>query len=133
MTSFEIHSDGSAYRWPDDQPLPEGIVDGERKFQMEHEPGGWARLFRVLGLAVMPVAIEDRVTYKGTETYRVFGDRRLQRFRESGYQLEGHVSVEGKKRSAFTGSVLVVKRDPETGKDKLYNLACLHVRNPEVR
>ena len=126
--TFEIHREGGAFRWPDDQPLPEGTKDGERRFQMEQEPGGWARLCKVRGLAVITTAVEDCVTHKASSTYRVLGDRTLLSFRASGYELEGRVSVNGRKCSAFTGSVLIVKKDVD-GKDRLYNLAVLHVRN----
>jgi len=129
--TFEIEREGGAFRWPDEMPLPEGTKDGERRFETQQEPGGWARLTKVRGLALITTAVEDTGTYKSSLTYRVLGDRNLLSFRESGYDLEGRVSVDGKKRSAFTGSILVIKKD-ETGKDKLHNLAVLHVRNREI-
>jgi hypothetical protein len=125
--TFDIEREGGAFRWPDDKPLPEGTKDGERRLETEQEKGGWARLTSVRGLAVMSVALDNTECYVSTQTYRVLGDRNLLSFRESGYQLEGRVSIDGEKRSAFTGSILVIKKD-ETGKDKLYDLACLHVR-----
>ena len=65
------------------------------------------------------IAVNEKLSYKPATRYRVVGDRPLLEFRESGYEMEGKVLVGGKKRRAFTGSILVVKKDDE-GKDRRY-------------
>lgn len=52
----------------------------------------------------------------------IYGERSLQNFRESGYDLEGRVSVGGKKYRAFTSSVLFQRKD-----GSLCNVAALYV------
>lgn len=115
-----------AFRWPTGVPLPDGIVDGERPYELERFPN-------VRGLAVETRTLDDSVSWKPTLSYEVYGDRWLLDAKEVGFQLEGRVDVAGRRRSAFTGSILVVKRDNETGTDKRYHFAVLHVRREKTQ
>ena len=113
-----------AFRWPTGVPLPEGIHNGERHFDMSRFPA-------VRGLAVVVRTRDESLSYlthKPPLSYEVFGDRQLSGAKESGYQVEGYVSVAGQRRSAFTGSIQIVSKDEATGVDKLYSFAVLHVR-----
>lgn len=81
--------------WPVGVEFPREIINGEVRFDFDTR-GPWSILTKLEGLAI-----------EKTETgVRVFGWRRLQRPRESGYGHEGHVSVDGETRRAFTSSQL---------------------------
>jgi hypothetical protein len=101
-------------------PLPEGIENGERHFDVSRFPA-------VRGLAVATRTRDEALSYKPALSYEVFGDRQLSGAKESGHEVEGYVSVAGQRRSAFTGSIQIVSKD-ETGADRLYNFAVIHVR-----
>lgn len=58
------------------------------------------------------------------DEYTLYGDRVLSGAKESGYNLEGHVSIDGVKRSAFTSSIMF--EIIETG--KLVDVAVIHAR-----
>lgn len=51
-----------------------------------------------------------------------FGKRKLSNIRQSGYHLEGRVSIGGKKYSAFTSDILIEVDG------KLINVATIHAR-----
>lgn len=70
----------------------------EVRFDMESTGYGWNVLTRLEGIAV-------------TMDGRIFGKRKLMNFRESGYQMEGRVSIGGKKYRAFTSSKLFERED----------------------
>ena len=96
--------------WPDDLPLPDGVIDGERRFEIE-TVGPWSIVRKVRGLAVA----------KSDLGVMVHGDRSLDHAVQSGYQMEGRVSVAGKTRRAFTSSQLFIH------KGELINMAILYV------
>ena len=98
--------------WPDDLALPPGTKNGERRLEFQTR-GPWQIIQRLSGLAVA----------KDEGGVRVYGDRSLLSPRESGYQMEGYVSVDGKRRSAFTSSQMFLH------KGKLVNMAILYVRD----
>lgn len=56
------------------------------------------------------------------DVVRVLGPRTISKPRQSGYELEGHVSIKGKKHRAFTSSCLFELPD-----GKLVNVAIIHV------
>ena len=58
------------------------------------------------------------------DEYTLYGDRTITRSRQSGYELEGYVSIDGKKRSCFTSSILFKLPDGE-----LIDVAVIHVRS----
>jgi hypothetical protein len=127
--TIDLPYEDGAFRWPEGTPLPEGVHDGERRFDIETQKGGWQRIVRVRGLAVEVTKRDQFGHFMG---YRIHGDRNLLKPTESGYQMEGRVSVGGKKRRAFTGSMMVRYKDPETGKDRLVNFAVLHVASEKT-
>ncbi len=94
-------------------PLPDGVVKGERRFEIETR-GPWGIVSKVRGLAVRKT--EDGII--------VYGDRSLIGARESGYHMEGHVNVDGRRVSAFTASQLF--RGPD---GKLFDVAILYMRS----
>ncbi len=96
--------------WPDDMPLPEGTAKGERRLQIETR-GPWGVVSKITGLAVA----------KDPDGVRVYGDRSLLKPRESGYQMEGRVSVDGKSYRAITSSQLFVHQG------KLVDIGILYV------
>ena len=75
--------------------VPDGL--SEIRFEIETS-GPWSIVKSLRGLAV---------TLDG----KVFGMRRLIRPRESGYQMEGRVSIGGEKFRAFTSSTLFERPD----------------------
>ena len=124
-----VEEGAGTLRWPNDKPLPTGLdKDGNRRFDIETR-GPWGTASKVTGLAIEPTS----------EGFLVHGDRSLGSPKESGYQMEGTVSIGGVKRSAFTSSHLFVYRDTVTGEDTLHNFAVLYMRrasprnNPEPR
>lgn len=112
---------GGCHVWPDDVPLPLD-EDGDRHFVIETSWGVWGQAKRIKGFAVTAREL-DRVGVTSQFEYTVHGDRAMYHPRESGYQMEGWVSLGGRKRRAFTGSILVRYRG------KLHTVAVLHVRS----
>jgi len=81
----------------------------EQRFDMECV-GPWQIVSKIRGLAI---------DLDG----RVYGMRSMSRPRQSGYEMEGYVSIGSKKRSAFTSSMLFERED-----GSLVSVACLIVR-----
>jgi hypothetical protein len=104
------------YVWPEDLPLPDDLdKEGNRRFIIRtYGPYGGIR--DVIGLAVEKV--------KGG--LLVYGDRRLLDARQSGYDLEGRVSIGGKKYRAFTSDKTFVSTDA-SGRMRSHNFAVLYV------
>ena len=97
--------------WPPDLPLPPDVDEhGDRRFDIE-TGGMYGTIRKVVGLAIEKA--EDGVL--------VHGDRCLLNAQESGYQLEGRVSIGGKKYRAFTASQMFLHGS------KLYDFAILYV------
>jgi hypothetical protein len=108
--------------WPSGVPFPVKIVDGEARHEMETR-GMYGGVSKISGLAISK-EYEDRYG-QYTETGKgvmVYGKRSLNNPRESGYQMEGRVSIGGKNYSAFTGSQLFFVNG------KLVDVGTLHVR-----
>jgi hypothetical protein len=61
--------------------------------------------------------------YSKYESVTVYGMRTMTNCRQSGYQLEGYASINGKKYSCFTSSQLFEFPD-----GKLINIAVIHAR-----
>jgi hypothetical protein len=57
-------------------------------------------------------------------TNKIYGVRKSSRVRQSGYDLEGYVSIGGKQRSCFTSSVLFERED-----GSLVSVACWYLRS----
>jgi hypothetical protein len=79
--------------WPNDVPFPAEIINSECRFDFETRGSIMSRL---TGIAVE----------KTENGVKVYGVRSLSRPRESGYRMEGRVSVGGESRRAFTSSQL---------------------------
>lgn len=122
-------------QWPDsawtlDEPehpiwremdLSQHAISGELKTRM---PWGMIESYRALAVRQEKDSV-DTVHY-ASSPYRtratVFGMRRLSHPRESGYCLEGSVSVDGESHRAFTSSMLVYTEDKH-----LVDVAILYV------
>jgi hypothetical protein len=61
--------------------------------------------------------------YSSVKEVTIYGYRTMYNVRQSGYCLEGWVSVQGKKRSCFTSDMLI---ETETG--HLISVATIHAR-----
>jgi hypothetical protein len=98
--------------WPDDLPLPNGTTsepgNHDRHFEMQTQ-GPWSLLVNLRALAIE----------KCENGVLVYGDRNMRYPRENGCAQFGRVSVDGKKRRAFTSSMLV------THKGQIYSFAVL--------
>jgi hypothetical protein len=86
-----------AWKLPDNEVwnIPEG---GEERFDIKTTGYGWNLVTDIRGLAC---------TLDG----RIFGYRNMHHPKESGYQMEGKVSIGGKKVRAFTSSRLFERPD----------------------
>lgn len=106
--TFEIKqvSEG-AYRWPDNKMLPDGIIEDRRDFDMANAP-------YITGLAIEKT--EDGLI--------VHGDRKLMGARQVGHEIEGYVSIKRKRKSAFSTSIVVLKRY-KSGRDRAYKICAL--------
>ena len=60
------------------------------------------------------------------DEYTLHGDRTISQPKQSGYDLEGYVSIDGKKLSCFTSSIMFELPD-----GKLVNVAVIHARTPK--
>lgn len=100
----------------------EAIDAGERRGEIETR-GPWNIISSYKALAVTATWKDIGISYDVVDEYTLHGDRILSGAHESGYQLEGHVSIDGKKRSAFTSSILF-----ELPGGRLINVAVIHVR-----
>ncbi len=102
--------------WPEGVPFPVEIRDGESRFKLEHGGGFHAPIRKITGLAISHdferLSDERCLSYKsGPREKRhdgitVYGVRSMNAPRESGYNMEGRVSVGGKTIRAFTSSQL---------------------------
>lgn len=113
--------------WPAGTPFPMEIgADGDAHFEMEQR-GAWGQISKITGLAISQEFPEHRGTER-TEAesgLTVYGVRTMSNPRESGYEMEGYVSLNGKRYSAFTTS------HQFRIKGELVDVACLHVRKKE--
>ena len=122
------------HQWPDLTPkltkeqffalgfTQKDLDKGERRFETEHS-GPWEILTKCRGMVLEHVSFEDaEKNYRGSYThYYIFhGFRSLDKPKQSGYDLEGKISLNGKNIRAFTSSQLI---DVE---GKLVNLAILY-------
>lgn len=100
---------------------PEAIQAGELRGEITAR-GQWQMPISYKALAV--VYDEKDTSHYGEHyiTCKVYGMRTLHSVYESGYQLEGRVSIEGKIHRAFTSSIMF-----QTEEGKLIDVACLYV------
>jgi hypothetical protein len=103
----------------------EAIDAGKRHFATRHR-GPWHICDQLRGLAVS-AEWKEGPTYPQIDAYTLHGDRSLLNPRQSGYQMEGSVSVDGRRFRAFTTDTLF-----QLPCGKLVSVACLHVcKNPQ--
>lgn len=115
--------------WPSGVPFPVPIDEnGEVRFQME-ERGPWRMLSKITALAISrEFGDEFRPRTPAQSGVTVYGVRSMSDPRQDGYEVEGHVSIGGKRRSAFTASQMFLVEG------RLVDVAVLHVRmRPKVR
>jgi len=109
--------------------IPEGH---EQRAEIETTGYGWNVVtgVRALAMAIDYRTAPEHVSWAATEG-EVFGMRALSNPKESGYQMEGSVSIGGVKYRALTSSALFERED-----GTLCDVATLHVSNyfprPEV-
>jgi len=81
-----------------------GLTGGEKRLDVETF-GPWRIPVRLRGLCVT-TEFDKTCGYTRSKGFACFGVRTMTRPRESGYQMEGQVSVMGRKVRAFTSSKL---------------------------
>jgi len=104
----------------------DAIHKGEKRGEIKTY-GPWTIITSYKALAV--TATWTPVTFGNShvDEYTLYGDRTISNPRQSGYELEGWVSIRGEKRSCFTSSVLF-----ELPGGKLINIAVIFVRSNKV-
>jgi hypothetical protein len=112
FAKYTAESHSTTPEWPAELPFPPDAAKGERRFEIE-TVGPWSIIRKLRGLAVSKP--------KDAGGIIIHGDRSLVSPKESGYQMEGRVSVGGKSYRAFTASQLF-RHD-----GKLYDFAILYV------
>lgn len=100
------------------------ISEGERRGEIKTR-GPWSIISSYRSLCITSTW-KDVGYSKYVDEYTIYGDRQLSNPRQSGYDLEGYVSVEGKKLSAFTSSILFELPD-----GILIDVGCIHARTPK--
>lgn len=85
------------------------------RFKLFHF-GPWQLITKIEGLAIVTSKTENGYNFQ------LYGKRTLTNVKESGYEMEGRVSINGKKHRAFTTSYLFQLPD-----DILINISCLYV------
>ena len=110
-----------ATQWPDLTPkltkkqffalgfTQEDLEKGEKRFDIETR-GPWGIISKLRGFVVESVRSEDKEkNYRGeyTHAYVFHGFRSLLKPVQTGYQIEGKVSINGKRVRAFTSSQLI--------------------------
>jgi hypothetical protein len=101
---------------------PCSIASGERRGYATAR-GPWNIIVSYKALAVT-ATWRPGATHDYVDEYTLYGDRTMNAPRQSGYELEGWISIAGVKRSAFTSSIMFEVE--ETG--QLVNVAVIHAR-----
>lgn len=116
---------GFDFTWPDSVELPLD-KDGQLHFKITTW-GPWSIANKLNALAITTHLAVPKYTgdVRGAGV-TVWGFRNLESPRESGYQYEGRVKVNGGRYRAFTSNKLITYRG------KLVNLAVLYVCNGEL-
>ena len=106
--TFKATREWPGSTWHTDMPFPaEVIAAGEWRGEYETQ-GPWHTLSSYRALAVEQT--DENLDTSHYETYRttavIHGPRQLFNARESGYDLEGKVSINGEKLRAFTSTMM---------------------------
>ena len=107
----EAESTGGSWKLPhnDVWNIPSKDVGGDVHLETTYSDGPFHTITKLSGL-VISCEFYDRCPTRSRK-HRVYGHRSLTNLRESGYQMEGQVSLGGKKYSAFTSSQLFERED----------------------
>ena len=102
------------------------LAAGEKRFDMV--PIGYCGVKSVSGMAFEPIYGSKQPWQSGDPivAWRVWGLRTMSLPTQLGYELEGKVSIQGKKRRAFTSSQLLAYTDNQ-GNKHLFNCAILYI------
>lgn len=94
------------------------LANGEKRFE--------ATTKAVTGLAMEPI---NGTTRPGDPiiAWKIWGVRTMHQCSYLGYDMEGIVSIQGKKRRAFTSSKLFRYYDHSVGDYRLFNCAILYI------
>ena len=88
---------------------PEQIAAGQRRFTITRG-GDYGNVSSVSGLAISRSSDRSKLSKYAPEhcmtECTIYGDRTLSRVSQSGYEMQGYVSIEGKSRRAFTSSLM---------------------------
>jgi len=103
----------------------EAIAAGERRGEIV-TTGPWSIIRSYKALATTATWKPGAAGYDYVNTYTLHGDRTITAPRQSGYCLEGWVSIAGKRRSCFTSSILFELPDK-----RLIDVAVIHVRTEQ--
>ena len=98
------------------------IAAGERRGKMTTY-GPWSVITSFKALAVTATWKPGPAGCDYVDEYTLHGDRTMSRPRQSGYGLDGYVSIDGVKRSCFTSSILFELPDGQ-----LIDVAVMHAR-----
>ena len=99
--------------------IPAGEKRGAIKIR-----GPWSIITSYKALAVTATWTPEKFGNRYVDTYTLHGDRTMSDPRQSGYALEGHVSIKGERRSCFTSDILFELPD-----GALVSVAVIHVRD----
>lgn len=103
----------------------DAIVTGERRGEVKSY-GHWLIPTAYKALAVTATWHDIGITYNVVNEYTLHGDRTITNPKSSGYCLGGWVSIDGKKRSCFTSTILFELPDKT-----LIDVAVIHVRTKD--
>lgn len=121
MYKVRIKNPGSTIKLSKKQAVKLGINTAEDEQKAEIDTRGpWGIITKFKALAIAANYSEGLITKK--EVVEIYGMRTLNNPRQTGYCLEGRVSIEGKKHSAFTSSQLFEIEG------ELINVSIIHTR-----
>ena len=100
----------------------DALAAGERRGEIATY-GSWNIITSYKALAVTATWKPGAAGYDYVDEYTLHGDRTMSRPKQSGYDLEGYISIDGVKRSCFTSSILF-----ELPAGQLINVAVIHAR-----
>jgi len=125
MKSIEILNPSPSLKLTKEQAEKLGIDITQDIIHAEIETRGpWQIVTSFKALCISNTYEKSFVSYNLAKT-EIHGFRKLSNPRQSGYELEGYVSINGKKYTAFTSSVLIEVDG------KLINVATINARkNP---
>lgn len=122
MKSIKINNPSVAIKLSKDQAISLGIDITQDEIRGEVETRGvWHIVSSYRALCIANEYDKTSMFTKISST-TIFGKRRLSRPKDSGYHLEGYVSIGGKKYSAYTSSTLFEVDG------KLINVATINAR-----